>query len=200
MVTVGLTGSIGSGKSTVARLLADRGAVVVDADEVTRTMQRPGHAVFEATVRRFGAGIVTSDGQLDRRALASVVFSDANALADLEALTHPAVRQEMARRLEAVHPDVPVRVAVVPLLLESSHYDVAATIVVDCPERTVIARLALGRGMREEEVRSRLERQLSRPERLARADVVIDNSGPPDALAAQVDRAWAWVRTLDQTP
>ncbi|HEV2068365.1 MAG TPA: dephospho-CoA kinase [Acidimicrobiales bacterium] len=191
MTTVGLTGSIGSGKSTVARLFADRGAAVLDADEVTRELQRPGEQVYEATVARFGTKVVGTDGELDRSKLADLVFADPAALADLEALTHPAVHSLVAERAAAA--TNPVVVLVVPLLLEVGHYEVTGVVVVDCPIETVVRRLAEQRGMAAGEVRARLARQLSREERLARADFVIDNSGPPDALVPQVDRAWTWI-------
>ncbi len=193
MTTVGLTGGMGSGKSTVADLLAGRGAVVLDADAVTRDLQRPGEPVYEATVARFGAGVVAADGELDRRALAGIVFGEPAALADLEALTHPAVHDVMAERAAAEATSAQAVVLVVPLLLEVGHYEVAGVIVVDCPVETVVRRLADGRGMAEAEVRARLARQLPREERLARADLVIDNSGLPEALPPQVDRAWSWI-------
>ncbi len=200
MTTVGLTGCIGSGKSTVAGLLAERGAAVLDADEVTRELQRPGQPVYEATVGRFGPQVVGPDGALDRSALAGLVFTDPVALADLEALTHPAVHAAMSERAAAE--TAPVVVLVVPLLLEVGHYEVAGVIVVDCPEETAVRRLADQRGMGEAEVRARLARQLAREERLARAGFVIDNSGPPEALPPQVERAWAWIlggaATLDE--
>ncbi len=193
MTTVGLTGSIGSGKSTVARLLARRGAAVIDADDVTRMLQKPGQAVYEATVKRFGPEVLTADGSLDRRALAEVVFADPGALADLEALTHPAVHAVVTERARAAGGTAPAVVLVVPLLLEVGHYQVAGVLVVDCPTETVLQRLGDQRGMREDEIRTRLARQLSREERLARADFVIDNSGPPESLPPQVERAWAWI-------
>jgi dephospho-CoA kinase len=191
VTTVGLTGSIGSGKSTVARLLAGRGAAVVDADEVTRELQRPGEVVYEATVARFGPGVVNPDGTLDRGALAAVVFADPAALAELEALTHPAVQAAMVERAAAAR--APGIVLVVPLLLEVGHYDVTAVVVVDCPEETVVRRLAAQRGMDAAEVEARLARQLPREERLARADLVIDNAGPLEDLDPQVDAAWRWI-------
>ncbi len=193
MTTVGLTGSIGSGKSTVARLLAGRGAAVIDADDVTHALQQPGQAVHRATVLRFGSGVLAADGSLDRAALARLVFADPAALADLESLTHPAVHAAMAEWARAAAATAPAVVLVVPLLLEVGHYDVAGVIVVDCPVETVLRRLADRRGMGEDDVRLRLSRQLAREERLARADLVVDNSGPPEDLLPQVDRAWAWI-------
>lgn len=196
MTVVGLTGSIGAGKSTVGRLLGERGAAVLDADHVTRELQRPGEAVFDATVARFGPEVVDDGGELDRAALARIVFAEPAALADLEALTHPAVHHAMAERASAAAGSAEAVVLVVPLLLEVGHYDVAGVIVVDCPVETVVRRLAELRGMGEAEVRARLARQLPRDERLARADVVIDNSGPPEDLPPQVDQVWTWVHKL----
>ncbi len=193
MTTVGLTGSIGSGKSTFAHLLDQRGAVVLDADDVARGLQRPGERVYEATVTRFGPEVVGPGGDLDRAALARIVFADPSVLAELEALTHPAVHDVMAERAAAEATSAQAVVLVVPLLLEVGHYEVAGVIVVDCPVETVVRRLADGRGMAETEVRARLARQLPREERLARADLVIDNSGPPEALPPQADRAWSWI-------
>lgn len=196
MKKVGLTGGIGSGKSTVAGLLADRGALILDADAVTRELQEPGQPVYEATVERFGPAVVAPSGALDRRALAQVVFGDPAALADLEALTHPAVAAAMAERLEAVAGHGQVAVLEVPLLLETGPCRVAAVVVVDCPVEAAVVRVADQRGMTEAEVRARLTRQMSREERLARADFVVDNSGPPEALPPQVDRTWAWIQSL----
>ena len=164
---------------------------MLDADDVTRDLQRPGEQVYEATVARFGREVVGPGGELDRSTLADLVFADPAALADLEALTHPGVHHVMAERAAAA--TTPVVVLVVPLLLEVGHYDVAGVVVVDCPVETVVQRLAEQRGMPAGEVRARLARQLSREERLARADFVIDNSGPPEVLGPQVDRAWAWI-------
>jgi dephospho-CoA kinase len=193
VTTVGLTGSIGSGKSTFAHLLGQRGAAVLDADDVARELQRPGERLHEATVARFGPEVVGPGGDLDRAALARIVFADPSALAELEALTHPAVHDVMAERAAAAASSAQAVVLVVPLLLEVAHYEVAGVIVVDCPVETVVQRLADGRGMAEAEVRARLARQLSREERLARADLVIDNSGLPEALPPQADRAWSWI-------
>lgn len=197
MGTVGLTGSIGSGKSTVARLLAERGASVIDADDVTHELQQPGQAVYQSTVERFGPEVLAGDGGLDRAALARMVFADTAALADLESLTHPAVHAAMVDRAATVAGSAPAVVLVVPLLLEVGSYDVAGVLVVDAPVETVIRRLAQRRGMDEGEVRARLARQLPRSQRLAGADFVIDNGGPPEALPPQVDRAWTWIEGLD---
>ncbi len=196
MRAIGLTGGMGSGKSTVARLLAGRGATVLDADQVTRELQRPGHPVYDAIVDRFGRGVVAPDGSLDRWALATVVFGDRAALADLEGLVHPEVAAAMGARMAAAAGTDRVVVLEVPLLVEASGYPVAGVVVVDCPVDTAVRRLVEHRGMVEADVRARIARQAARQERLARADVVVDNAGPPEALEPQIDRVWAWIQTL----
>ncbi|HSH22876.1 MAG TPA: dephospho-CoA kinase [Acidimicrobiales bacterium] len=196
MRTVGLTGAIGSGKSTVARLLAARGAVVLDADAITRELQRPGQPVHRRIVERFGNGVVDPDGSLDRQALARVVFADDEALAALEAVVHPAVREVIAERLAALAGSDVVVVLDVPLLVESRHYDVDGVVVVDCPPEVSVRRLVEQRGMTEADAQARLARQVPRADRLAAADVVIDNAGPLAALEPQVDTAWAWIESL----
>ena len=197
MLVVGLTGGIGSGKSTVSALLAAKGAVVVDADAIVREVQQPGTPVFAAMVERFGPGIVAADGSLDRAAVADLVFGDANALADLNAIVHPAVGAEIARRMEALAATDEVVVLDVPLLVESKNaYPVAGLLVVDVDPEVAVRRLVEHRGMREADVRARMARQAGRDERLARADRVVDNSGTLDDLAAQVDAAWKWIEGL----
>src|SRR5690606_17159930 len=197
VLVIGLTGGIGSGKSTVSAMLAERGAVVVDADAIVRELQQPGTPVFDAMVERFGREIVAADGTLDRAAVADRVFDDPAALADLNAIVHPAVGAEIARRLEELAPTDAVVVLDVPLLVESKNpYPVAGLLVVDVDPEVAVRRLVEHRGMREADVRARMARQASREERLARADHVIDNSGTLDDLARQVDEAWAWIEGL----
>jgi dephospho-CoA kinase len=197
VLVIGLTGGIGSGKSTVSALLAGKGAVVVDADAIVREVQQPGTPVFAAMVERFGPSIVAGDGALDRAAVADVVFGDATALADLNAIVHPAVGQEIADRMAALAAGDEVVVLDVPLLVESKHaYPVAGLLVVDVDPDTAVRRLVEQRGMREADVRARMARQASRADRLARADRVIDNSGTVDELRAQVDAAWTWIEGL----
>ena len=197
MLVIGLTGGIGSGKSTVSALLAAKGAVVVDADVIVREVQQPGTPVFAAMVERFGPGIVAADGTLDRAAVADLVFGDGEALADLNAIVHPAVGAEIARRMEALAPTDEVVVLDVPLLVESKNaYPVAGLLVVDVDPEVAVRRLVEHRGMREDDVRARMARQAGRAERLARADRVVDNSGTLDDLAAQVDAAWNWIEGL----
>ena len=199
MILVGLTGGIGSGKSTVSALLAERGAVILDADAVARELQRAGQPVLAAMIERFGDEMLTEDGELDRPRLAALVFADPAALADLNALVHPAVGVELVRRIEAARGTDAVLVLDSPLLAAHPRDGMAATIVVDVPIETAVERLVHQRGMTEADARARIARQISRDERLATADRVIDNSGDRAALEAQVDECWAWLHTLPQT-
>ena len=196
MVLIGLTGGIGSGKSTVSQKLVERGARLIDADAVVRELQEPGTPVFEAMVERFGPGIVAEDGTLDRAAVAAIVFSDEAARRDLNAIVHPAVGAEIARRIADAAGTDDVVVLDVPLLVESSRYQVAGVLVVDCPVDVAVERLVSARGMSEADARARIAVQATREERLARADHVVDNSGPPAALDGEIDRAWAWIEGL----
>ena len=196
MILVGLTGGIGAGKSTVSALLAARGAVIVDADAITHELQRPGTAVFEAIVERFGDGVVAASGELDRQALADIVFNDKDELAALNAIVHPAVGAEMVTRLAAEAETDHVVILDVPLLVESGRSDMAGTIVVDVAPEVALERLVHQRGVSEADAKARMARQATREERLAKADRVVDNSGTRAELEAQVDDLWDWVRSL----
>lgn len=198
MIAVGLTGGIGSGKSTVSALLAERGAVIVDADAIVREIQAPGGLAYEGIVRHFGPGIVAADGSIDRQALAAVVFADAAARAELQRLTHPYVGQVIADRLAAESAGDRVVVLDVPLLAERGKeaYPVAGVIVVDCPTDIAVRRLVEQRGLPEAEARARIAAQASRQERLAVADFVIDNSGTMQDLANEVEQVWRWIASL----
>jgi dephospho-CoA kinase len=197
VLVIGLTGGIGSGKSTVSALLAAKGAVVVDADAIVRDVQQPGTRVFDAMVERFGPGILAEDGTLDRAAVAECVFGDAEALADLNAIVHPAVGKEIADRMAALAESDEVVILDVPLLVESAKaHPVAGLLVVDVDPEIAVRRLVEQRAMSEDDVRARMARQATRDERLARADRVIDNSGSLADLARQVDSAWSWIQDL----
>jgi dephospho-CoA kinase len=198
MLVIGLTGGIGSGKSTVSRLLAARGAVIVDADVIAREVVEPGGPAYDALVERFGADVLGEDGAVDRPALADIVFSDAAALADLNGIVHPAVGAVIAERLAEEAPTDHVVVLDVPLLVESGRSNAAAVIVVDCPEEEAVRR-AVARGLPEDDVRRRMAAQASRDDRLAKADFVIDNAGPRDALDPQIDKAWTWIEQLQRS-
>ncbi len=196
MLLIGLTGGIGSGKSSVSARLAERGAAVIDADAIVRELQGPGTPVLAAMVERFGPQILAADGTLDRQAVADQVFSDDAALADLNAIVHPAVGAEIARRLEVEAATDHVVILDVPLLVESGRSDLAALIVVDVDPAVAVARLVEHRGFRADDAWARIARQVSREDRLARADLVVDNSGTLAELDAEVDRAWAWIGSL----
>jgi len=196
VILVGLTGGIGAGKSTVSTLLAERGAVIVDADAITRDVQQPGRPVLAAMVERFGPTILQPDGSLDRAAVAEIVFNDRDALADLNAIVHPAVGSEIVRRMQAEADTDHVVVLDVPLLVESGRDDMAALVVVDVDPEVAVRRLVEQRGMAEADARARMARQASREDRLARADVVIDNGGDRAALVAQVDALWERISEL----
>lgn len=196
MVVVGLTGGIGAGKSTVAEMLVERGAVVVDADRIAREVVEPGRPAFDAIVSRFGGSVVAPDGTLDRAAVAALVFGDDEARRDLEAITHPAIQAEMATRMLAEAGSDRVVVLDIPLLKQKRE-PMAGVVVVDVPEDVAVARLVGQRGFDEADARARIAAQISRDARRALADVVIDNSGDRAHLEAEVDRAWAWVTALD---
>jgi dephospho-CoA kinase len=190
MLRIGLTGGIGSGKSTVAGLLAERGAVIVDADRIAREVVAPGTPGLAAVVEAFGAGILAPDGSLDRPALAAVVFRDPAARARLDGIVHPLVRERSVQLTAAAPPDA-VLVNDVPLLVETGQaasYDLV--LVVEADLATRLSRL-VDRGLPEEDARARIDAQATDEQRRAVADVVLDNSGTRDELAAQVDRFWA---------
>lgn len=196
MICIGLTGGIGSGKSTVARMLARRGAVVVDADAIVHELQAPGAPMLDVLAERFGRGIIRDDGSLDRAKLAEIAFGDDEAVEDLNAVVHPAVRAEMAARVGQHVGTNNVVVLDVPLVTGQRPEGTSALVVVDTPVEVAIERLVSQRGMSEDDARARLSKQISREDRLALADRVIDNSGDMAALEQQVDDVWAWMHTL----
>jgi dephospho-CoA kinase len=197
VLIVGLTGGIGSGKSTVAGLLAERGAVVIDADRIARRVVEPGGPAYQPMIDRFGRAIVTEDGTLDRPAIAARVFNDPEALKDLNAITHPAIREAMGREVMEHARGDRVIVLDVPLLEEttSRSWGLAGVIVVDVPEEIAVERLVNQRGLGEQDARARINSQMSRQERQRLADVVIDNSRDRGHLEAEVERAWQWIET-----
>ncbi|OEU98294.1 MULTISPECIES: dephospho-CoA kinase [Streptomyces] len=193
MVKVGLTGGIGSGKSEVARLFAECGAVVVDADRVAREVVEPGTPGLAAVVDAFGAEVLTPEGRLDRPRLAALVFADPERRAALNAIVHPLVGErsaELERAAREADPDAVV-VHDVPLLVENGLAPLYDTVVVvDAATETRLDRLVRLRGTDEDEARARMAAQASRAERLAVADIVIDNNGPLAELAPRVREIW----------
>jgi dephospho-CoA kinase len=188
MLRVGLSGGIGSGKSTVARALARRGALVVDADAIAREVVEPWQPGLAAIVERFGPEILDADGRLDRPRLAALVFDDVAARADLNAIVHPLVAAETARRLAAAPPDAVV-VLDVPLLVEAARSGYDVVVIVEAPAAVRLERL-VGRGMAEADARRRMAAQASDAERRKVADVVLDNSGSEEHLEAQIESLW----------
>jgi len=200
VILVGLTGGIGSGKSTVSSMLAERGAVVVDADHVVRDVQRPGSPVLEKMAERFGPQVIADDGSLDRAAVAAVVFTDPEALSDLNKIVHPAVGAEMNRQVMAERDTDRVVVMDIPLLTEHPRDGLQAVVVVDVDPEVQLRRLVQGRGFAEDDARARIAKQATREQRLATATHLIDNSGGLDDLVPQVDALWTALTTLPHLP
>lgn len=191
MLLVGLTGGIGSGKSTVARLLAARGAVVLDADVLAREAVEPGTPGFDAVVGRFGEAVLAADGSLDRGALAAIVFADDGARTDLESIVHPEVRRRIAEAVGSHAASDDVVVVDSPLLIETgAHEGFPFVVVVTATTGTRVARL-VAKGMAEQDVRARMAAQMPLDEKAEYADVVLDNDGSEADLEGQVDRLWA---------
>jgi dephospho-CoA kinase len=187
---VGLTGGIGAGKSLVSVLLAEHGAVVIDYDLLAREAVAVGTPALAAIVARFGPGVVLPDGTLDRPALGAVVFGDEDARRDLESITHPAIGA-LAWERDGAAPDGAVIVHDHPLLVETGLAELMdMVVVVDAPEEVQIDRLVRLRRMSEADARSRMGAQATREDRIAAADVVIDNSGSVEELVPQVDALW----------
>ena len=197
MPLIALTGGIASGKSTIARRLSEHGAVIVDADQIVRDVQAPGSPVLERIADTFGAGVIAPDGTLDRAALGAVVFGDAALLAQLNAIVHPAVREESQRRFDEASADDPAAVVVydVPLLVEARVDDPWDLIVVaHAPAVVRKQRLVELRGMDESAAQDRIDAQVSDERRLAIADVVIDTSGTVESTLEQTDALWERIR------
>ncbi|AZM52663.1 dephospho-CoA kinase [Streptomyces sp. WAC 01529] len=191
MLTVGLTGGIGAGKSEVSRLLVASGAVLIDADRIAREVVAPGTPGLAAVVEAFGQEILAPDGSLDRPRLGAIVFADAEKLAALNSIVHPLVGARSAELAESASGDAVV-VHDVPLLTENGlapMYDVV--IVVDASPETQLDRLVRLRGMSEEDARARMAAQATREQRLEIADIVIDNDGPLEGLRERVAEVWA---------
>lgn len=187
---VGLTGGIGSGKSTVSALLAQHGAVVIDYDLLAREVVEPGSPALAEIAARFGDDVIAADGTLDRPGLGTIVFGDPAALADLNGITHPAIRR-LGEQREAEAGEHAIVVHDNPLLVEmGADALMDVVVVVDVPTEVQVERLAATRGMSEDEALARISAQASRQERTGAADLVIDNTGPQDELALIVGGVW----------
>ena len=195
MLLVGLTGGIGTGKSTVARMLEKRGAVVFDADVLARQAVAPGTPGFGQVVERFGPNVLAPGGGLDREALASIVFSDPAARRDLEGIVHPEVRRMFAEGCEEYRDSDRVVVFSAPLLVETGmHTAFDLLIVVSAPVATQIERLMRDRGMAERDIQARIAAQLPLEAKAEVADILVDNEGSLEDLERRIERVW---RDLD---
>lgn len=192
-MNIGLTGGIACGKSTVAELLVRRGAILIDADRIAREVVEPGEPALLEVSRFFGQAVLREDGSLDRKALGTIVFADADKRKQLETILHPRIRQRMQERLAETERDFPDRLAVVdvPLLYESRMENLFSEImVVYVPAEVQTERLMARDGLTEEEARQRLAAQWPIEEKKRRADVVIDNSGDMRRTEQQIAHFW----------
>ncbi len=200
MKFVGLSGGIGSGKSTVATGFAAWGAHLVDADVLSRELQQPGRPLFDQIVARWGRDVLDAEGRLDRAALGRIVFVDPEQLAELTMMAGPITEQELVRRALLYRGTDDVVVAEAAMYLQPM-YGMEGLIVVDTPVELAVSRLVQHRGMPEEDARARVASQLPRETRLEHADLVIDNRGTVDELDERIREAWDWIRALpDATP
>jgi dephospho-CoA kinase len=195
MKLIGLTGAIGSGKSSVSAIFARKGAIIIDGDGIAKQLQQKGSATLKKMVDEFG-DILLETGELDRAKVAQLVFGDADLLKRLNAIMHPAISAEILRQIEANTATDNVVVLDMPLLVENPREGMSGLVVVDVDPEVAISRLVQFRNMNEDDARRRMASQASREDRLKVADRVIDNSGSPDALDAQVDEVWDWFATL----
>ena len=195
MKLIGLTGAIGSGKSSVSALFARKGAIIIDGDGIAKQLQQKGSATLQKMVDEFG-DILLETGELDRAKVAQLVFGDADLLKRLNAIMHPAISAEILRQIEANTATDNVVVLDMPLLVENPREGMSGLVVVDVDPEVAISRLVQFRNMNEDDARRRMASQASREDRLKVAARVSDNSGSPDALDAQVDEVWDWFATL----
>ena len=195
MLAVGLTGGIGSGKSAVADLLVERGAVLIDADQVARDVVAPGGPAYQPLLDRFGPEILAADGTIDRKALAAVAFASEESRLALNAITHPAIGIAMIEARDALEDSDDIVVLAIPLLT-AVHRDTVKlheVVVVDCPTDVALERLLSQRGFDRADAEARIRSQISREERIKEADYVLDNSGDRAALAVEVAKLWDWL-------
>jgi dephospho-CoA kinase len=195
MLLVGLTGGLGAGKSTVARMLGDRGAVVIDADDLSRRALEPGSRAYQQVCDLFGDEVIEPSGVLDRSAIARRVFGDESLRRALESITHPEVFRLLAEEVETLRGTDSVVVFDAPLLVESGFQRACdVVVVVTAPEAVQVARVRESRRMSEEDARARLRAQIDPADREAAADVVIANDGTIEELGRRVDQVWADLR------
>ncbi len=187
MLRIGLTGGIGSGKTTVADMFANHGVPVIDADEIARALVAPYQPAYDEIIDAFGRDIVDGDGNIDRDKLRRLVFDDTQRRRELEAILHPRVRTEIHH--QSVELDAPYCIIVIPLLIEADHLDlVERVLVVDLDEEKQVHRVGARSGLSEAEVRQIIAAQIERSERLRHADDVIDNNADMASLEAQVEK------------
>src|SRR5271154_1333378 len=196
MLAIGLTGGIGSGKSAVADLLVERGAVLIDADQVARDVVAPDGPAYQPLVDRFGPEILGSDGTIDRQALAAVAFADEGNRLALNAITHPAIGIAMIQARDALADTDHIVILAIPLLtaLHRDTVKLHQVVVVDTPTDVALERLLSQRGFDRADAEARIRSQISREERVKEADYVLDNSGDREALAAAVATLWDWLQ------
>ncbi len=203
MLAIGLTGGIGSGKSAVADLLVERGAVLIDADQVARDVVAPGGPAYQPLIDRFGPEILAADGTIDRPALAKVAFADEETRLALNAITHPAIGIAMIQARDALADSDKIVVLAIPLLTAVHRETVKLhkVVVVDTPTDVALERLLSQRGFDRADAEARIRSQISREERKEEADYVLDNSGDRVALEAEVAKLWDWINAAeaDQT-
>ena len=198
MLEIGLTGGIGSGKSTAAAGFVKHGAALIDADQIVRDLQQPGEKVFEEMLSKWGSGILTSDGQLDRQLVANIVFSNPEELTVLNEIVHPAVREEMTIR-RRIHLDTDNTVILeIPLLVESGYRNFDAIVVVDVDTEIAVERLVKHRSFEEEDARKRIEKQVSRDSRTEIADYVIKNNSSIEAFEQEINKCWEWIESIER--
>ena len=198
MLEIGLTGGIGSGKSTAAAGFVKHGAALIDADQIVRDLQQPGEKVFEEMLSKWGSDILTPDGQLDRQLVANIVFSNPEELTVLNEIVHPAVREEMTIR-RRIHLDTDNTVILeIPLLVESGYRNFDAIVVVDVDTESAVERLVEHRSFEEEDARKRIEKQVSRDSRTEIADYVIKNNSSIEAFEGEINKCWKWIESIER--